>query len=140
MDNNVRLSLRGIQTYLDQEPDVIELTTEGYMEQLEDGWKICYEESDLTGMEGVTTCFKIEPQVITLTRTGKLNSQMVFREGIAHDSLYEMQFGALMITVCATKIASKLSRAGGVVDITYGIEIENTASGQVDYHLEISPL
>ncbi len=140
MENNVRLSIRGVQTYLDQEPDVIELTTEGRLEKLDNGWNICYEESDLTGMEGVTTCFRIEPEGITLTRTGKLNSQMIFRQGIAHDSLYEMQFGTLRITVCATKISHEMTRSGGVVDLSYSIEIEQTSSGRVDYHLEVYPL
>ena len=72
-----------------------------------------------------------------LKRTGKLNSHMVFREGVHHDSLYQLEFGALMITVCANKIRSSLTEDGGTVDLVYGIEIEQTAAGQVDYHLDV---
>ena len=139
MKKEVVLSLQGRQTYIGQEPDLIELVTDGVLEELPEGWKISYEESALTGLEGVTTTFLIEKDCVTLTRTGKLHSQMVFREGVSHDSLYQMEFGALMIRVCATKICYDLSLNGGVVDLNYKIEIENAAAGTVDYHLEISP-
>lgn len=139
MKREVVLSLRGRQSYVDQEPEVIELVTEGTLEEIDGGWNIRYEESDLTGLAGVTTEFRVEPGKVVLTRTGKLNSQMVFMEGVFHDSLYQLEFGALMITVCASKIKWDLSENGGTVDLVYGIEIEQTAAGVVDYHLEIKP-
>jgi uncharacterized beta-barrel protein YwiB (DUF1934 family) len=136
---DVVLSLKGRQSYIDQEPDEIELVTEGVLEQNGDAWHLSYDESDLTGLAGVHTSFVIEGNKVTLTRTGKLNSQMVFQEGVSHDSLYQVEFGALMITVCATKVDAKLSQAGGTLDLVYAIEIEQNAAGQIDYHLEIKP-
>ena len=133
----VILSLVGRQNYMDQEPDVIELVTEGVMEYTDGGWDIRYEESELTGLAGVTTHFRVEQDKIILTRTGKLNSQMVFQEGSRHDSLYEMEFGTLMITVCASRILAQLDERGGMIDLIYDIEIEQSAAGQVDYHLDI---
>ena len=137
MKREVVLSVRGRQTYLDQEPDVIELVTEGALEYRNGGWDLCYEESALTGLEGVTTHFRVEPGKVILTRTGKLNSQMVFQEGVAHDSLYQMEFGTLMITVCASRILVNLCEEGGMIDLIYKIEIENSAAGEIDYHLDI---
>lgn len=139
MEKTVVLSIRGRQIYLDQEPEIIELVTEGTLEQCDCGWKLSYQESDLTGMNGVTTTFLIEPQKITLKRTGKLNSEMIFQEGVVHESLYKVEFGALMISVCASKISAELSEEGGVVDLVYSIEIEQSAAGTIDYHLEIRP-
>ena len=133
----VVLSLRGRQIYLDQEPELIELVTEGTMERRDNGWDLRYEESALTGMEGVTTTFHAESDKIVLSRTGKLHSQMVFQEGIFHESLYQMEFGALMISVCATKVKVELDENGGVIDLVYGIEIEKTEAGVIEYHLEI---
>lgn len=133
----VVLSIRGRQIYLDQEPEIIELVTEGVMERCDNGWDLCYEESALTGMEGVTTTFHTEHDRIVLSRTGKLQSQMVFEEGVLHESLYQMEFGALMITVCATKVKVELDEQGGVIDLVYGIEIEKTEAGVIEYHLEI---
>lgn len=137
MKKTVMLSICGRQNYPGQEPDCIELVTEGVLESTESGWILTYEESDLTGLQGVTTTFQVEPGVITLTREGPLNSQMVFREGVPHESLYQMEFGALMITVCATDVRYDITQNGGTIDLVYGIEIEQSAAGQIDYHLEI---
>ena len=137
MKKTVVLSIQGKQTYADQEPEIIELVTEGTMEFAKGGWDISYQESALTGLEGVMTTFRVEPGKVTLTRSGALNSQMVFQEGVAHDSLYQMPFGALMLTVKATSLFYDIVSDGGVIDLSYNISIENTEAGVIDYHLDI---
>ena len=137
MKQNVMLSIKGKQCYQDQEPEIIELVTEGTLEKLSNGWELLYQESDLTGMDGVTTSFLFEPGRIILTRSGKLKSQMIFVLNQPHESLYQMPFGALMLTVCATKISFDLSEDGGVVDLDYSIEIEQSCAGMINYHLEM---
>lgn len=137
MEQRVVLSIRGQQAYADQEPEVVELVTEGVMCYRDGGWDIRYEESDLTGLTGVTTEFRVEEGEITLTRSGKIQSQMAFREGVAHDSLYQMEFGALMLTVCATRVEANITPQGGSIDLTYNIEIEHSAAGVIAYHLDI---
>lgn len=137
MKQEVVLSIRGRQKYADQEPEIIELVTDGTMEFHDGGWDIVYEESELTGLAGVTTTFRVEPGKVTLNRKGALNSQMVFQEGVAHDSLYQMAFGALMITVKATSVFYDIVPDGGVIDLVYQINIENTEAGVIDYHLDI---
>jgi uncharacterized beta-barrel protein YwiB (DUF1934 family) len=137
MTNNVMLTIRSRQCYVGQDPDVIELVTEGRSYPGKDGWRISYEESDLTGLQGVTTTFLIQQDKITLDRTGRLQSTMVFQEGIRHESLYQMEFGALMMVVCAKKIVQNLSQNGGTVDLVYSIEIEHAMAGTVDYHLDV---
>ena len=139
MKKTVMLSIRGRQSYMDQDPEIIELVTEGTLERCEDGWIICYQESNLTGLEGVTTTFRVAPGKIILTRTGKLNSEMVFQEGVVHESLYKVEFGALMLSVCASKINAQLDENGGTVELVYSIEIEQTAAGTIDYFLKIQP-
>ena len=139
MKQNVMLSIQGRQTYMDQEPEVLELVTEGVLEDMGDHWILSYEESDLTGMAGVTTTFLVEQDKITLKRSGKLNSQMVFQEGVSHESLYQMEFGALMISVCATRVMADICCDGGMIDLVYTIELEQAASGSIDYHLDIRP-
>ncbi len=137
MKQEVVLSIRGRQSYEDQEPDVIELVTDGTMELVNGGWEISYEESELTGMAGVTTTFRVEPGKVTLRRTGKLRSEMVFQEGVRHESLYRLDFGALLMTVTAKQVFFDIVPEGGMIDLVYSIEIENSAAGLVDYHLDI---
>lgn len=140
MKMDVMLSIRGVQRYAEQEPDTIELITEGTLEQRENGWEIVYQESNLTGLEGVTTSFLMEPEQIVLTRTGPLKSQMVFALNQPHESLYEMEFGALMLSVCATKMHYAITPQGGTVDLNYRIEIEQSSAGDIEYHLDIKPM
>ena len=137
MKQNVVLRIQGRQTYGNQEPEVIELVTDGNMEFRDGGWDISYEESALTGMEGVTTTFRVEPGKVTLLRSGKLSSAMVFQENVPHDSLYQLEFGALLMTVKATRVFYDLVPDGGMVDLVYEICIENTEAGVIDYHLDI---
>lgn len=137
MKQKVMLTVCGRQSYMGQEPDTIELVTEGTMEFRDGGWDICYRESELTGMAGVTTSFFVQPGKITLTRTGALRSQMVFCLDEPHDSLYQMEMGALMITVCATNMFYDITPEGGIVDLVYNIEIEKSEAGVIDYHLQI---
>ena len=137
MKKEVVLSVQGRQNYGGQEPAVIELVTTGTMEFRDGGWDISYEESDLTGLAGVTTTFRVEQDRVILTRSGNLHSQMVFQLGVAHESLYQMEFGAFMITVCASRIFAQLGAQGGSIDLIYNIDIENSATGTVDYHLDI---
>ena len=137
MKQPVVLSIRGRQSYDGQEPDVIELVTDGTMAFTDGGWDISYEETELTGMAGVTTTFRVEPGKVTLRRTGKLRSEMVFQEGVRHESLYQLDFGALLMTITAKQVYFDIVPDGGVIDIVYSIEIENSAAGTVDYHLDI---
>ena len=139
MKQNVVLSILGRQTYLGQEPETVELITEGVLEDQGNAWLLSYEESDMTGMGGVTTTFIVESDKVTLKRTGKLNSQMVFQEGVVHESLYQMEFGALMISVCASRVMADLCHDGGMIDLVYSIELEQSAAGTIDYHLDIRP-
>ena len=137
MKQAVVLAIRGSQKYADQEPEVIELVTEGWMEFRNGGWDISYEESELTGLAGVTTTFRVEPGRVVLDRKGALNSQMVFEEGVAHESLYQMAFGTLMLTVKASFVYYDIMSDGGTIDLSYNIDIENTEAGVIDYHLDI---
>ena len=133
----VVLSITGRQTYGNQDPETIELVTEGTMTFRDGGWDISYEESALTGLEGVTTTFRVEPGVVTLSRVGKLNSTMVFQERVPHDSLYQMEFGALLLTINATRVYYDIVPDGGTIDLVYEISIENAEAGVIDYHLDI---
>ena len=137
MKQEVTLAIEGRQTYQDQEPEIIQLVTAGTMEFRSGGWDISYEESELTGLAGVTTTFRVEPGMVTLTRKGALNSTMFFQQNVVHESLYQMPFGALMLAVKATRVVFDIVSDGGFIDLSYNINIENSEAGVIDYHLDI---
>ena len=137
MKQTVMLSLRSRQSYEEQEVEELELVTEGFMEFRDGGWDISYVESELTGLEGVTTTFRVEKEQLTLKRTGQLNSEMVFRLGYAHDSLYQMPFGAFLMRVETLSLFYDIVPEGGSIDLAYRVTIENTQTGTVEYHMDI---
>lgn len=67
----VLLSIRGEQYFDDVDPDATELMTEGTLELTEDGLRLVYEETALTGMEGTTTVFEVSGPRVTLTPAGR---------------------------------------------------------------------
>ena len=137
MAQEVMISVKGIQQFDAADKDSIELVTRGSLARDGGMLTLQYEESELTGLEGTLTTIQVEPERVTMLRTGQVNTQMVFQEGIPHESLYQMPFGALMITVKATSVFFDIVPDGGVIDLMYDIEIENTQAGVLDYHLDI---
>lgn len=135
----VLLTISGTQRFGEDEPETTELVTEGELERQGEELVISYAESELTGMEGTTTTFRIAPPMVTLQRTGTLESKMVFSEGVEDRSLYDMGFGALMITVCAESIRMNMDETGGTLDLHYAISIEDAAAGTVEYHITARP-
>ena len=124
----VLLSIRGEQYFDDIDPDATELMTDGTLEVTEDGLVLSYEESELTGMEGTTTTFEVCGPRVTLTRSGAVNSQMVFEEGRQHTSLYETPFGELSVDIQTGRLRHNLTERGGIMEIQYSIAVEHTVT------------
>lgn len=60
MEKPVIISIRGVQSLEPGEEDVMELVTQGVLRQEEgEGFSLSYLESELTGLEGTTTTFRI---------------------------------------------------------------------------------
>ena len=135
---DVIISITGIQQGQGA-PDALELVTRGQYGVEQDKICLTYQESELTGMEGTTTVFRVEPARITLQRSGTLESQMVFELGHEDRSLYDMGFGALMITVLTDRLENTLTDAGGEMDVSYSVAIENETAGHIDYHIHVRP-
>ena len=135
----VLLSIRGEQYFDDIDPDATELMTEGTMALTEDGIVLSYEESELTGMEGTTTTFEVKGPRVTLTRSGAVNSQMVFEEGRQHTSLYETPFGELSVDIQTSELKHNLSERGGLMEIKYSIAVEHTVTGRNCFKIRVRP-
>ena len=133
----VLLSIRGEQYFDGIDPDETELMTEGTMALTEDGMVLSYEESELTGMEGTTTTFEVKGPRVTLTRSGAVNSQMVFEEGRQHTSLYETPFGELSVDIQTSELKHNLSERGGLMEIKYSIAVEHTTTGRNCFKIRV---
>ena len=133
----VLLSIRGEQYFDGIDPDATELMTEGTMALTEEGMTLSYEETSLTGMEGTTTRFQVQGPRVILTRSGTVNSQMVFEEGRQHTSLYETPFGELSVDIQTSVLKHNLTERGGLMEIKYSIAVEHTVTGRNCFKIRV---
>ena len=137
MEKDVIISIRGTQDYSGTDPDPMELVTEGKLAVQDGALRLSYEESELTGMEGTTTVFQVEPEKVTLLRLGSVQSEMVFEEGRRHMSLYSTPYGNMEIGVRARRLNSTLELTGGRLEIDYDIEINHMLAGQSLFRIDV---
>ena len=133
----VILTIRGRQNFDDLEPDGTELVTGGLMTVTPEGYVLSYEESELTGMKGTVTTFEIKDGRVYLTRSGTVNSRMVFKEGKQHTSLYETPFGELSVDIRTSRLRQTLTERGGLLEVRYSIAVEHTVTGQNSFLVRV---
>ena len=133
----VLLSIRGEQYFDGVDPDATELMTEGTLELSEEGLTLRYHESALTGMEGTVTTFAVRGERVILTRSGTVNSQMIFEEGRQHTSLYETPYGELSVDIQTSRLRHNLTERGGVMEIKYSIAVEHRVAGRNQFKIRV---
>jgi uncharacterized beta-barrel protein YwiB (DUF1934 family) len=137
VDKDVIISLKGMQTAEDQETNVMELVTEGKYYKEDNAYYVTYKESEVTGMDGTTTTLKVADGIVTLMRSGSVNSHFVFQRGQKHVSYYDTQYGAFTIGVYASEVDVKVDDSGGEIRVGYQMEIDNNKSGENDFYMSI---
>ena len=137
MEKNVVISIKGMQKYQGQDPDTVELVTEGRLQREGDSYTLSYQESEITGLEGTLTTIRVEPEQVTLLRVGEFNSQMVFQEGRRHMSMYNTPYGAMTIGVNTRHLLAELDDQGGDIEIDYAIEIDHTVAGRNTFQIRV---
>ena len=132
------LFVKGEQSYDGVEPEVMELITEGTM-TIDDGGEIIleYQESELTGMQGTSTRFIVNQDEVELTRTGMIESRMLFQRGKRNSSLYETPWGTMMVDVSTTQLAHRLSERGGVMEIGFTIAVNHQVTGENRFKIRV---
>lgn len=137
MEKAVVISVKGIQKYEGAPPDVVELVTEGILARYGKSYTLSYQESELTGLNGTTTAFEVRGPRVILTRTGSVNSQMVFEEGKQHTSLYETPFGELAIDIQTSRLRHSLTERGGLMDLQYSISVDHSVTGRNAFKIRV---
>ena len=133
----VIITVRGEQYFDGVDPDATELMTEGTLTATGDELRISYEETALTGMEGTTTTFTVRGPRVILSRTGTVNSQMVFEEGRRHLSMYETPYGSMSVGINTRRVKSTIGETGGDLEIDYAIEIDNLMVGRNYFSMNV---
>jgi len=138
---DVIISIRGTQhSYQPQNggeaPESVELVTGGTYEYGGDASWFTYQESEITGMEGTVTTFRVEEGLVTLTREGSVNSQMLFQKGRKHVFLYDTPFGAMTMGVDTQQLRTETDEHGGRMDIVYNVDVDNVPLGKNIFRID----
>lgn len=137
-ENKYIISIKGLQTYEDDEDNTdISLLTEGVLEFLDGVYFIDYEESELTGLEGTSTCIEIGPNYVSLQRSGTVNTNMLFMKDRKTSSYYNTPYGDMQIDIFTDNLKIDLTPKGGKINVDYFIDINNMSTGKNNFEIEI---
>ena len=111
------------------EVSTVELMTEGEYEFSPEKSELIYQESSITGMDGTTTTFTVEPDTVILTRVGTVTSQMLFRRGEKHMFLYQTPYGTATMGIYTRRLDADIDESRGHVEIEYALDVDNINIG-----------
>jgi len=127
----IMISIDGTQNFGNGDSNNVELTTAGELNVLQDSYTLKYEESELTGMEGTTTEITVSNNgIVSLMRSGTVNSNLIFEEGKRHLSYYDTKDGAFSIGVFASYVDTVLEQNYGEISITYAMDVDDKPIGE----------
>jgi len=130
---DVLISLKG---YSESEEE-IEFVTEGEYHKKDGKYYITYKETKMTGMEGTTTTLQVKDNVVRLIRTGTVNSNFVFEEGIVNISKYETQYGIFTIEIKANSIITNIDDNGGIIEMEYSLNLMDGKNSHNKFYMTI---
>lgn len=114
-----------VKSNISVEEDSIEVITPGEFTILENGYKVEYEETKLSGMEGTMTTMMINDDSFELIRCGSTETKMVFSKNNQSISLYKTPYGTMSITIDTKKLSIDVDETGGKVQIIYTLLVED---------------
>ena len=138
--NNVLITIQGQQSGLDDEPQMIRLTTEGQLYCKGDSWHVAYDESEATGLSGTHTIVRVDPDgTVTMQRSGTHDMEMIFVQGGRHITNMQTPYGNLAIGIHTSKVKSTLCASGGIIQLGYSIDFnqQETATQKLDLEIRL---
>lgn len=126
----------------DVEQDVIEMTTEGTLRIRDGRMEISYDESELTGMEGASTCVSFandNPNLITMMRGGTVTTALVFEPHRRHICVYHTPFMPFEICVYSSRVDNRLLDLG-TLELDYIIELRGAQAERTRFTMKIRTL
>ncbi len=117
--------------------EMIEVISPGYFEQVEDGFKATYEETEISGMKGTTTTLTIKDKEVVLEREGTTSTKMVFNEKEDSVCLYNTPYGMLEIEINTKSLEVNINNEGGDLKIEYEMRIVGQPSFSTKLSLSI---
>ena len=121
-----------------QNEDPIEVVYLGSLMEREKETHIAYDESVLTGMEGVKTVLIINDSHLEIIRTGNIRSKMIFKEKYRDNFVYRMNEGAMSMSLETDELS--VGRQENQIDIyiRYRLEIAGDQADRNELRIRIT--
>ena len=114
----------------EEDDGTIEIYTEGRLRTTSDQLSITYIESEMTGMEGSKTVIsfnKSNPELVSMTRTGQVNTALIFEPHKRHICIYKTPFMPFELCVRTLSMDNRLEK-DGEFNIEYIIEVRGATA------------
>lgn len=131
------IHIKGTQQVDGQDPDVTELTTRGTLTRTADGWDLCYDETEATGLKGTKTTVHVAKNRIVLERTGANASMLVLEKNRRHHSNYATPYGLIDLGSYANRLEYDLTESGGTLEFAYTLGFNGSINSAHVVHITV---
>ena len=122
---------------LNEEEDMISVVTPGGFYEIEDGFKVEYNETKISGMEGTKTTIIIRKNSFDLIREGTTETKMEFENNQRTVALYKTPYGVLDVKINTKKLDINVKEDGGTIDTMYILEIGDQTALKTNLTIDI---
>ena len=136
-DKDVRITIHSSQIIGGTLLEGAELVTWGTYAYGKDRISFSYMESELTGLDGTRTIFHILPDEVVLSRSGSVNSQMIFHPGKLNNFLYDTAYGILQMGLDTRRLECALDEHGGSMEIEYELDFERNLVSRNTFKIHV---
>jgi len=134
----VMLKIKGSISRVGSEPEIIEMVTEGKYYKKGDAEYLIYDESEISGMKGVTTTLKLKGDKITLTRFGNVKMRLEFEKGKRFLSEYITPNGTFKLEILSSELYYILNKnIKGKILVRYEMSIKGMGQSINELNIEI---
>lgn len=119
--------------------DTITTYLDGLITTTGDDTRITYFENDASGMNGVKVVIaykESELSEVTITRSGEVNTIMLFSQGKRTISVYNTPYMPFELGIYAKRVSNKIA-TDGTLEISYILEIKGATAQKTEMKMEI---
>lgn len=120
-----------------EEEDTISVVTPGDFCETEYGYKVQYDETKISGMEGTKTTILIRKDSFDLIREGTTETKMEFENYKTTTSLYKTPYGVMDIRIDTRKLKINVDEKGGNINTVYILEIGGQPAIKTNLSIDI---
>ncbi len=123
--------------------DSVEIFTEGTLDSNDEYTHINYEESEATGLEGVTTDITYKDGILNVEHRGEKSDEQLdlyLETGVTHITRYVLPFATIDVEVYAHSVTGALDEEGyGKIMADYNIKFDDVLNRRNRLEIEVLP-